>query len=135
MSAIDWQKLKQDATETIQGINTDKLTKDAYILLGASLAILTHEEPSNTIAPMAYETPVQMQSYAPVTHNGNISLMELVEDELSDSEKYYAMGEHDISRDELRHADRFLSILRAQSNKQDIQDLIARRDMIASKIQ
>lgn len=40
MTATDWQKLQQDAQETIDEIDVDKLNKNTYILLGASLGIL-----------------------------------------------------------------------------------------------
>lgn len=134
MTDVNWDKLKKLATETIEDIDTDNLTKDKFILYGASIAILAHEEPHNVNIPMTYETPMQTQPYKPVALPANISLRKLVGDELSDAEKYYAMGEYDIARDEIRHAKRFLSVLQAKSNEHDLHDLTERLNTLEMKI-
>ena len=43
----DWNKIKSDAQETLKSIDTEKLNKTSYTLLGASLAILNHKEPTD----------------------------------------------------------------------------------------
>lgn len=120
MAATDWQKLKQDAAETIQDIVICKLTKDAYILLGASFAILDHQEPNQINISTFQEKPEIIS----ISHPTNKPLHKIVEDELSDAEMYYGMGEYEIAKDELRHADRFLAVLKAQPNKPYLQSLL-----------
>lgn len=133
MEKTDWQKLKQDAAETIQNIDTDKFTKDAYVLFGASLAILDHVESGGINMP----TPQEKSMKAANSFSVSKSLHELVEDELSDAEMYYAMGEREVAMDELRHADKFLSVSKAHaitgSDTAYINEMTQRRNQIAMK--
>lgn len=132
MNPADWQKLRQDAFETIRNIDIKALTKDTYVLLGASYAILSQGEPYEGYASTRMENPAQE------VHTADKSLREIIEDELGGAEYYYRIGEHDIARDELRHADRFLAVLKAQSAKQAdadyLRQVVERRDRIAEKL-
>lgn len=56
MNEKQMKKLKQDAQETIDNINPDKLTKDSYVLLGASMAILDHDKQQETQMPIETQT-------------------------------------------------------------------------------
>lgn len=131
MTAPDWQKLKRDAADTIQGIDVNKMNKDAYVLYGASLAILDHEERGGVNMSTTQENSTQANVAHP--HNSK-TLREIVDDELSDAEMYAGMSEYEIARDELRHADRFLAVLKAQPDKHSVNELIERRNAIAAKL-
>jgi len=49
MPNIDWQKLKQDAAETFNDIDTENLTRNSFTILGACVAILEHEEDTSEL--------------------------------------------------------------------------------------
>ena len=66
------------------------------------------------------------------------SMVDLADDELADADKYIQMGEDNIARDELRHAQHFLDKAKAEAfAKEDqtiVRDLMMRHDLMAQTI-
>lgn len=93
MGNIDFAQLKRDAADTLAGIDASKLTKQSYLLLGASLAILDHDNATMPVTALASrsEPPDHTPEY-------------YAEDELTAAQEYHSMGLDWIARDELKHA-------------------------------
>lgn len=89
MTATNWAKIKADAQNTLESIDMNKLTKESYELLGASLAILDH------IPDMASAMTLEPREHTPEYY---------AEDELNAAAEYHAIGLDWIARDELQHA-------------------------------
>lgn len=127
MSKENWLEKSRVA---IDQIYTEEPNEQNTLLLGALLAVVDHGEIPVINISTVFETPIQPISALPV----NKSLLEFVDDELSDAEMYYGMGEFDIARDELRHANRFLSVLKAKGDKDNLNEFVLRRDAIAARL-
>lgn len=111
---------KEDAAETLANIAPGKKTKENFLLAGASLAILNNHG-NTAVAEPSTATQETSLSY--------------IADELKDAEKYISVGENDIARDELRHAQHFIDKAWQSAYTQEdqvvIRDFRARHDLLA----
>lgn len=125
MAAINWEKLKQDAIDTIKSIDTDKLDKPSYMLLGAAVAILDHDDDKSMhVASFGASESPQMRDAM---------------DELNSAEHYLMLYKDtqdrdylQMAHDETTHYDKFAGQLMAQG--MNISDMQARMDEVRRRI-
>ena len=122
-------ELLEAAAETIESLESAKsaMSKDNALLYGAMLAIVDHYAPDDDIVPAP-------SIIATVADTFEVSIA-LAENELSDADKYHAMNEVDIMRDELRHAQHFIDKARAEARVREQQSIVselqARHDLMS----
>lgn len=117
------------ATRTLSNIDLDDHSQEAFLLLGASMAILGDKLPADDVKPFI-ETVVAVPSPHDVLY--------YAQDELRSADEYHGMGLGDIARDELRHAQHWIEELRKTARSQDeqrtVKDLQLRHDVVVQAL-
>lgn len=121
--------LKSLLDELIHDYDAKKYEEASNIaVLLNNLIIIEHRNPVKWGLPEKKTEPI----------SDNI-LMDYINDELHDAEKYIGIGEYSIARDELKHAQHFIDKFRltahSVSDKAVISDLQAKHDIIEQSIQ
>ena len=121
MTDTQLNNLKSDALETLGSIDTDKLTKEQYILFGASIAILDHK-PESIQADNESDVQTILESKS---ESVTKDLIAGIKEELKDGEKWLEefrlSGDRDyiqMSYDESTHAQKLIRI--AQENNFEV---------------
>lgn len=127
----DWKQLKQDAADTMASIDTDKLTKATYTLLGASVAILDHDDGKSMPTTLNAATE-------PHSASGSQTMRDAM-DELTAAEHYLMLYKEtqdrdylQMAHDETTHYDKIAGQLMAQC--MNISDMQVRMDEVKRRI-
>lgn len=136
MTAIDWQKLKEDAAETLAMIDTSNLKASSYAALGASIAILDHK--ADTVDTQQGTRASELAAHLASVQSTTI---ESLSDELRDSEKYYDLwrstGLKDykkLSEDEAHHYEVLVRLARMENPNVDLGETMLWHDALLAKL-
>ena len=121
----EWMTTVQDELARVSGMPPAKTEDIVYLHALYGLSDRFKDEPVQ-VSVRERETP------APVDYGA------LAVDELSDADKYIRMGETDIARDELRHAEIFIrrAMETAYSPEEQthVRELMAYHDLMAQQV-
>ena len=120
--------LRGNAADTLESLEQlpGELTKDQAILYGAMTAIKDHFKaaPETPVAKETPETPRDAAYFA--------------NEELKAADTYYGIGENKLARDELKHAEYWISKARSEAYtpeaRETVNDLQLRYDIMARVI-
>lgn len=122
--AAEW---RQDAEETLGNLDLNKHNKDAFLTLGASLAILGRD------IFLDGKTPAALTEAITAVQPPHDALY-FAHDELNAADEYHRLGLDDIARDELRHAAYWIEQMRSEARTAEqraiVRDLQVRHDLI-----
>lgn len=133
----DWKVLKEDAANIISKIDVLRMNGDDYVMLGASLAILDHNDYMPDI--MGYSAA---ESALQGENKGSQSMLsDYMADELADAEKYLKLWREtgnadfkEISKQELSHFELVAKYARSTEPDLDLQPYIVHHNSLLAKL-
>lgn len=138
-----WSEAARETHDGLKTINLEKMTKDDYLLYGASLAILDHEPSQGEVMPesdpSAQEPPQKAAGDKPQAQ----LFLDYIGDELSDADKYLSlwneMGDEqfrEMARDEIRHSENLIRIVRQGGTVDDpgLQDMLTHHNVLLARL-